>query len=211
MRTHLRFLVIGTAALAFGFWVLAGVGSGVADDKKDKKDKKDKGPNEELRKIADAFEKGDLAAAKTQGKAVADKSELEDVMHLFSPRKADGEGGEGIGTKPGAIKPDCIEVKIQYLGKRVAPQELKNDNAALQRMAFITAAVAEVAQHKCPVDKKTGEKDPAKWKKWTEEMRESALELAKAVKASDAMAVKKTALRLDGTCRNCHGVFRDDK
>jgi hypothetical protein len=128
---------------------------------------------------------------------------------MFSPRKADGSGGEGIGAKPGAIKPDCIEIKIQYLGKRVPPTELKNDGTALQRMAYLTAAIAEVAQNKCPVEKKTGEKDPAKWKKWTEDMRESALELAKAVKAADAAAVKKTAFRLDNTCRECHGVFRD--
>jgi cytochrome c556 len=56
---------------------------------------------------------------------------------------------------------------------------------------------------------KQGEKDPAKWKKWTEEMGKSALELAKEIKAGDAMKVKAAATTLDNSCKNCHGVFRD--
>jgi hypothetical protein len=206
MRTHLRLLVVSSVTLALGFWLLAGAGSGVADDKKEKKDN---GPQADIRKIADLFEQGDLAGAKAQAKASAGKIEdLEEVMNLFALRKADGKGGEGIGPKPGAIKPDGIEAKLQNLTKRVLPNELKNDNAALQRMAYIAAAIAEIAQSKCPVDKKMGEKDPAEWKKWSEEMSASALELAKSIKAGNATDVKKVALRLDGTCRNCHGVFR---
>ena len=199
MRTHARWLTAGALTLAFGFWFLASAGSGAAAD--------DKGPREAIHKIADALEKGDTAAAKAQAKMVADKNELEDVMHLFALRKVKGEG---IGPKPGAnANQDGIEAKIMGLAKRVPPQELKSDAAAWQRAAYITAAIAEIAQHKCPVEKKTGEKDPAQWKKWTEEMHTSALDFAKAVKAGDAMAVKKAAGRLDGTCRSCHGVFRD--
>ena len=210
MRTHLRLLVVSSVTLALGLWMLAGTGNRSAAD--DKKDKKENGDRDAVRKIADALEKGDTAAAKTQAKAVAAKVEdLDDIMHMFSPRKPNGTGGEGIGSKPGAIKPDCIEIKIQYLGKRVMANELKNDSAALLRMAYITAAIAEVAQNKCPVEKKTGEKDPVKWKKWSEDMETSALELAKAVQAKDAMAVKKSAFKLDNTCRECHGVFRDNK
>jgi hypothetical protein len=210
MSTHLRFLVASSVTLAVGLWMVAGLGSGITLD--DKKGKAAPGPRDEVRKIADALEKGDTSAAKTQAKAVASKvDDLDDIMHMFSPRKPDGTGGEGIGAKPGAIKPDCIEVKIQYLGKRVLASELKNDTVALQRMAYISAAIAEIAQNKCPIEKKMGEKDPAKWKKWTDEMRESALELAKAIKAADAAAVKKTAFKLDNTCRECHGVFRDNK
>jgi cytochrome c556 len=199
MRTHARWLAAGVVTLAFGFWFLANAGSGVAAD--------DKGPREAIHKIADALEKGDTAAAKSQAKAVADKNELEDVMHLFALRKVKGEG---IGPKPGPnANQDGIEAKIMGLSKRVPPQELKTDAAALQRAAYITAAIAEIAQNKCPVEKKTGEKDPAQWKKWSAEMHTAALDLAKAVKAADAMAVKKAAGRLDGTCRSCHGVFRD--
>jgi hypothetical protein len=206
----MRLLVAGSVTLAIGCWFLGGAGSGRTAD--DKKDNAAKGPRDEVRKIADALEKDDAMGAKTQAKALASKvDDLDDIMHMFSPRKPDGSGGEGIGAKPGAIKPDCIEVKIQYLGKRVVAAELKNEKAAFQRMAYITAAIAEIVLNKCPVEKKMGEKDPAKWKKWTEDMRDSALELAKAVKADDAAAVKKTAFKLDNTCRECHGVFRDNK
>jgi hypothetical protein len=199
MRTHARLLATGIATLVLGIWFGMSAGSNAADDK---------GPREDILKIADALEKGGDPAAKAQAKAVADKNELEDVMHLFALRKVKGEG---IGPKAGPVpNQDGIEAKIMALAKRVPPAELKTDGAALQRAAYITAAIAEIAQYKCPVEKKTGEKDPAQWKKWTEEMRTAALDLAKAVKAADPMIVKKTATRLDGTCRNCHGVFRDN-
>ena len=197
MRKHARLLAAGVAAVVCGFGFLAATGS-AADDK----------DRAAIRKVADAFEKGDPAAAKSQAKAIADKAELEDVMHLLALRKM---GGEGIGPKPDVVKPDGIEAKIQGLGKRVMAAELKSNGPALERAAYITAAIAEIAQYKCPVKQKTGMKDPKQWTAWTEEMRDSALDLAKAVKAGDGMAVKKAATKLDGTCRNCHGVFRDDK
>jgi hypothetical protein len=201
MRNHVRLLATGLTTIALGLGFISSANTAA--------DEKANAPNAEVRKIADAFEKGDKAAAAAQAKALAEKTkELEEVMNLFKLRKM---GGEGLGTKPDAVKPDGIEAKIQNMGKRVTPRELQLDGAALQRGAYIAAAIAEIAQHKCPVDKKTGDKDPKQWRAWSEEMRNSALDLAKAIKAADVMAVKKSATKLDGTCRNCHGVFRDDK
>jgi hypothetical protein len=127
-------------------------------------------------------------------------------MNMFRLRTAKGEG---VGPKPGAIKPDGIEAKIYDMTKRDAPAaQLKSDGEALQRMAYIAAAIGEIAAHKAPTEKK-GEMDPAKWKQWTEEMSKSALELAKEIKGGDGKKVKEAARKLDSTCKNCHGVFRD--
>src|SRR5262249_21194483 len=146
MKTPTRLLVVGGMALAFGFCFVTAAAA-PAD-----------GPQADIGKIADALAKGDMKAAQDQAKAV--KADLEDVMHTFSLRTSKGAG---VGPTPGAIKPDGIEAKLQNLTKRVMPADLKNDGAALERMAYITAAVAEIAKNHVPTEKK-GEKDPAKWK-----------------------------------------------
>jgi hypothetical protein len=40
-------------------------------------------------------------------------------------------------------------------------------------------------------------------------MSKAGVELGKEIKAGDPMKVKAAATKLDGTCKNCHGVFRD--
>jgi hypothetical protein len=194
MKSQTRLLLVAGPALALACWVCAQLTAAPPD-----------GPQAEVRKIADDLAKSDTGKARDAAKSVADKNELADVMHMFSPRTAKGEG---VGPKPGAIKPDGIEAKLYSMTKRVAPAELKNDGEALERMAYITAAIAEIAGHKAPKEKK-GEMDPAKWKQWSEEMHKSALDLAKEIKAGDPMKVKAAATKLDNTCKNCHGVFRD--
>src|SRR6266498_2965556 len=67
-----------------------------------------------LDKIAQAFEKGDQDSAKAQAKALAKKiEELNDVMHAFKPRTGKGKiKGVGVGSKPGVVEPDGIELKL---------------------------------------------------------------------------------------------------
>lgn len=201
MKNYVRLLAAGAALLVLGGLVLHLVENSRAADEK---------PAAELvRAIADTLAKGDLAGAKKQGTAFPKDTDLEDVMHLFQLRK---NKGEGIGARPGPNpQTDGIEARLQGLAKRVTANDLKMESEALQRAAFITAAIAEIAQHKCPVDKKTGDKDPKQWQTWCEEMRQSALDLAKTVKEGEPMAVKKTATKLQSTCLNCHGVFKDNK
>ena len=49
----------------------------------------------------------------------------------------------------------------------------------------------------------------ATWSQWSEAMRKSADELADAAKAKAPAAIKTAAAKLNSTCNNCHGVFRD--
>ncbi len=99
MRISARWTLSVVATLSLGAGFLSAVAA--ADDKDIKGT---------VLKIADALEKNDAAGAKKLAESLKDE-DLEDVMHLFKPRK---DKGLGIGSKAGAVKPDGIELK----GKR---------------------------------------------------------------------------------------------
>jgi hypothetical protein len=196
-------LAVGGIASALVVWSLALV-SRAADEDKELRDS--------IEKLADVLAKKDLAAAKTQGEAIANKvDEIAPVMDLLKPR---GDGGFGVGAKAGAITPDGIEKKLIDMGKQIqmgklTPAQVTAQADALERLADRVAAVAEVAQHKCPVKKREGQKDPQDWDKWTKEMRAGGLDLADAAKAKDAAKVKAAVNKLNSSCSDCHAVFRD--
>jgi hypothetical protein len=195
-------LAVGGIASALVVWSLALVSRGTAADE-------DKEVRNGIEKLADTFAKKDTATAKTQGDALAKKiEEVADVMDLLKPR---GDGGLGVGTKAGAITPDGIEKKlIDMTGKHpVAQAQAASQADALARMGVEVAAVAEVAQHKCPVPKKEGPKDPKDWQTWCQDMRQGGLDLADAAKSKDAAKIKTAASKLNSSCTNCHAVFRD--
>jgi hypothetical protein len=194
-------LAVGGIASALVVWSLALVSRGTAADE-------EKEVRDSVEKLADAFAKKDTATAKTQGDAIAKKiEEVAEVMDLLKPR---GDGGLGVGPKPGAITPDGIEKKLIEMGKKpVTPAQATSQADALARMGDEVAAVAEVAQHKCPVKKKEGPKDPKDWQTWTEDMRQGGLDLADAAKAKDAAKIKTAVSKLNSSCSNCHAVFRD--
>jgi hypothetical protein len=167
----------------------------------------DKDIAETIIKIADALEKRDTDNAKKLAQTLKDE-DIEDVMHLFKPRK---DKGLGIGPKAGAVLPDGIELKVIAMAMNELPQkELDAYAADLARAAYIAAAVAEVAKDKCPVTKKEGDKDPKDWKNWVESMQKAALELADAAKTKKPSVVKAAADKVDGACKTCHKVFKEE-
>jgi hypothetical protein len=167
----------------------------------------DKDIAETIIKIADALEKRHTDNAKKLAQTLKDE-DIEDVMHLFKPRK---DKGLGIGPKAGAVLPDGIELKVIAMAMNELPQkELDAYAADLARAAYIAAAVAEVAKDKCPVTKKEGDKDPKDWKNWVESMQKAALELADAAKTKKPSAVKAAADKVDGACKTCHKVFKEE-
>jgi len=196
-------MLLGAALLlAGGFGMLA-----LADE-----------PSAQSKAAADAIKKlaDDAGKSKWEDitKASADaakKNELEDVMNLLKMRRPGAKvQGVGVGEKPGKITPDGIEAKIISMSKKAMPKAtLEKEQADLIRMAEITAGVAATAAHQCPVPAKQGKKDPAKWKEWTKDMYESSQELIKALKDKNANAAKVAANKLNGTCTDCHGDFRD--
>jgi len=164
-----------------------------------------------IQKQADETTKKSWDELSGAGKDLAKKHEILDVMNLLKLRKVDAKvSGLGVGVKPGAITPDGIEAKIISLTKRpLDAAKLGRESADIARMAEITAAVASVSVHQCPIEKKMGAKDPADWKKWMEDMHREAVALARAARAKDAAAIKTAANKLDMSCKDCHAVFRD--
>jgi hypothetical protein len=201
MRTCHFLFGLGAAAVAVALCFLPAP-SGAADDK----------GNPEVKaaivKLVDAIQKDDEAEVKKQLE-VLKKAEAADVMKVFSLRT---NGGVGVGTVPGAIKPDGIDAKLKGIGTK-APnaKELAAQSADLERMALVMAAVGEAIGDKCTVAIKTGDKDPKDWKRWSKDMREQSLQLAEVLKEKkpEPMAVKTAATKLYGTCTACHVPFRD--
>lgn len=201
MRTSVRWLVVSAITVALGGWFLAaGPVSKAADDK---------GVTESILKIADALAGGNEAAAKKAAATLAKDCELGDVMHIFKLRT---KKGLGIGSKPGVVKPDIdgIEAMLMAFGEKApSDKELAGHGNDFAKAAYISAAIALVAHDKCPVEKKTGEQDPKKWKMWCDDMGKSSQELAAAIKAKKAKDVNKLANKAVSSCNSCHTVFRD--
>jgi hypothetical protein len=193
-RARVLGLVIAVALFTLSF--LTSRGSGAADDK----DLKDT-----ILKLANALEKNDPAASKKLVDQLKE-ADLGDIMVKFKLRS---KGGLGVGPKPDAVKPDGIEDKLRALGKKTDKKELTNHSADFAQMAYVMAAVAEVAGQMCPVEQKTGDKDPKEWKQWVEEVKTGSRTLAAAAKAQDAEKVKVTAQKIYAACNDCHGKFRD--
>src|SRR5579884_2761332 len=120
-------------------------------------DDEDKELKNNVLKLSTTVSGGNAAAADAQARTIADKvDDIEPVMDLMQPRK---EGGFGVGAKPGSITPDGIEKKIIAMDKKPLTQaEVSAQGDALKKMADEVAAIAVVAQHKCPVKKKEGDK-----------------------------------------------------
>jgi hypothetical protein len=184
-------LLIATALLAgTAAWAAAG---------------KDEVRNDIL-KLAETIARGDASAADQQAAQIAKKSQLENVMDLLKLRSKEGLG---IGPEPGAIKPDGIEAQIINLSKKaMRPNDLDARAKDLAQAARITAAVALVAQHSCPVAKREGDKDPKQWESWSHDMYEEAIRLAVAAQAHKPRDVKAIASKLDSSCNACHAVFK---
>jgi hypothetical protein len=149
------------------------------------------------------------ATGKGNGKAfTAEDTELLDIMNLLRLRS---KGGLGFGVKPpvGSATIDGIESKLLGLGKRVPPAELNKSADDLVRSAYILVAVSEVTDAHTPKKKGANGKGAREWTEWTEEMRTAALQLAEAAKKKDPAGVKAAVNKLNGTCSNCHGEFRE--
>jgi hypothetical protein len=196
MTTRARVWLAGVALAAVGL-ILHLAGKGTAGDNDEAK--------EAILKIAAALEKGDAGAAKTQAEALAKKiEEIEDVMNLMKPRS---KKGLGVGDKPGAIQPDGIELKLVKMG-RDAPggAAAKKEAKALEKMAYVIQAIAEVARLKPPKDE--SKKKQKEWVRMATAMRDAAPGLAKAAQSKAPAELQKAAAKLNSACNSCHTEFK---
>lgn len=190
VQTRVWLFGLGMMALAFSLY-LAGLGQAQEDNE----------VRDELLKIAAAIQKGDQAAAKSHAKALAQKIEtVEDVMNLFRLRT---KKGLGVGDTPGAIKPDGIEEKLEKMSEDALSQNAADlEAAALEKMAYVLAAVAEVALAKPP------EKKAKLWMGFARDLRAAAPKLAQAAKAKSPPELLKAAAKITLSCNECHTDFK---
>jgi cytochrome c556 len=157
----------------------------------------------DIRKIADAIKSGDKSAAEDLAKKTAKKAEeLGDIMHLFKLRN---KGGLGIGATPLA-KSDGIETRLRDIA-RDAPSNMSKDGPLLEQMGYDTAAISLVTKAMAPKD--MGKKKSSDFKKWSDDMYETSVTLAKAAKAGGAQDVKGAAAKVNASCNSCHSIFRE--
>lgn len=189
MRLHAPVLAGGLAVLVLGFAIL----SAHADEKAD------------ILKLAAMLEKGEDV---TSAAASARKLDLDAVMVLLKLRSKEGLG---VGPKAGEYpaNQDGIEAKIIGLAKKaLTDAEVKKQAADIAQAAYITAAIGYATDGHKPA-KKIGDKDPKEWEEFTQAMKKEAMNLAAAAKKGDPMAIKNAAAKLNSSCNNCHGIFRD--
>ena len=191
--------LVGLGLLALGV-VITLAGRSTGGEEKYKKS---------ILKIAAAIEKGNSAAAKAEAKALAkslkDFDEIEDVMSVFKLRE---KNGIGVGTKPNAIIPDGIELKLLAIGRDAPGQATVNKEAeALEKMSYVIAAVAEVAIAR-PPDKDDGKKKKKDFIRWAKQMREAAPGLAAAAKSKSPAEIQKAAAKINSVCTSCHMTFK---
>jgi cytochrome c556 len=199
MTMCVRSLVLGGVTLALGLCLLASSGS--AADKKNAGNKK---VQDAVGKVADAVQKKDEEGAKKGATAI--KADVDDIMSALKQRN---QGGLGIGVKAGVFTPDHIEGAFVNFEKRVpTPKILKDRNDDLVRACYITAAIALAVKDRCPVKKKTGDKDPEKWKQWSDDMYTNSMALAEAIKEQKAADIKAAAKKLNDSCAACHSPFK---
>jgi hypothetical protein len=166
-------------------------------------DEKDLAPG--VRKIAELLEKGDKAGAAKEAKDLA-KADLDDIMHMFKPRK---KKGIGVGKTPGAVIPDGIEQQLLKLGRDEPSQgSLNKEAAALEDMGYVTAAIMEIS-HAKPPEKNEGKRTIKDWLMFSQEARDAALAFAADAKSKSSAAVHKGAEKVNNACNACHMVFRD--
>jgi hypothetical protein len=198
MSGSVRRLTLG-AVLFVSVCLLATSGPAWADED----DEKIQGAQKDIILLAKAIKEGKVNPAAAD--VIKKKYDLEHVMYVFKPKDKKGPGWDPASKEPG----NGIEFKYINLGKRaLSKMQLTNQKANLIRMAYLTAAVGDVAGHYPPPKGGAG-KGPADWKKYNQDMKKTALEFIKAIESGDPKKVKEAANNVNATCNGCHSDFRD--
>jgi Cytochrome C' len=210
MKRFMRVCVF--SSLALGVCLLA-LPISRGDDAEEREAKENKAAAEKLadplKKLIDAVQNG-KGVAVAQAAAVLDKNADEKLKRImWAAYKPRDQGGLGVGSVPGAIRPDGVEAKIISMAKKPLPAaQLEKESADLIKMAEVAKAIAEMADLHTP--KQNAPKKPiADWKKFNKLQKDSAKELIDAVKANDPDKVLDATKNLYSSCTNCHSVFRD--
>lgn len=154
----------------------------------------------EVDKVAAAVKSGDMASAKKLAAAIGKKAEsIEDVMDLFKPKN---KGGFGFG--PGAT--DGIEKKLRDLG-RDGPKA--KDVPYVEEAANRIVAISLIAEGYTGNVKETAKKKRKDWEKFSQDMHDAGMALAKAGMSKAPAEIKTASTKVNNSCNACHSIFRE--
>jgi RNA polymerase sigma factor (sigma-70 family) len=122
----------------------------------------------------------------TTGRPAGPDRQTTRVARAMAPFKPAAEGGQGI---------ESLLLRLAEGGKP--------DAEPLAQMAYRTAAVANWLKDHDPGRRQRD------WQTFAEDMRRSALDLARASTAKEDRGVLLAARKLNATCQKCHEIFRD--
>lgn len=200
--TRMRAWMTGGVLLSLAALILVS-GTGLAGDD-------EKAQQAQILKIAAALktnkEDGQkMAAAMAKTQKYDSLASLEPIMHGFKVRK---KGGFGVGKTPGAVTPDGIELKINELQRDgVTATALAKQAEAIEELAYVSAAIAEVAKHLETKEFK-GKMSKKDFVALAERMADGAYKLAGAANKKGAAEIKSAAKLVNEACNACHSQFR---
>jgi hypothetical protein len=167
-----------------------------------------------MKKLADALAKP-AVNANANPALLPLKEYLEDQGDVMQPFKKVSLGGDGLAKELQTSQPlrttqNGIEEKIRLLAIR--PPNATQMKAQSKELALVADKIAALAQanYEWAPEKKEGKKDPKDWRDWSIEMRDQALDLAKAARQGNAAQVSNGVKKLNSTCNKCHGVFKPE-
>jgi hypothetical protein len=168
----------------------------------------------EVKQLAQALTKV-KGNGRANGAFIPLRDYLDDEADVMLPFKVVSKGGDGLSKNlqtnqklKGAL--NGIEEKIRALGQKQLPaNRIKVEAGDLALMADKVAAIANLTHAWAPKND-NGKKKRQDWLDWSLEMRQHALDLAKAARKKDAAAVFDMAQKLNSNCTNCHGVFKPE-
>jgi hypothetical protein len=168
---------------------------------------------EKVKLMADWVRSGKPENLKPKAPPIALRKYLEDMGDAMQPLRRYALGGDGIHPSLQSTGPlktlNGIEEKVRVLARRAPKKEqLEKESPELALMAQKIAVIAQLAYEWTSEIKKEGNQDPADWREWSREMRDTALSLAAAAKKKDPKAVFTTAKTLNANCTKCHGIFK---
>ena len=165
--------------------------------------------------LADGADAAKMEKARARAKEVRKLHPLDAVMWQLKLRD---KGGLGVGATPGLLVPDGIEAKLIVLGglrRPLTANQLKAEQADLQRMGEITRAVAVIARCYRPEVSGRGWVGlwslicAVVWDVLSEDAEKNAQDFLDAVKSGDPKATQRASYYLSNSCTNCHSWCRD--
>jgi hypothetical protein len=162
----------------------------------------DRPHSDAVQAILDLAGKLDAMDVARRAENIVKKYDSCDISQTFTLRK---RGGVGIGTAAENANSNSIDHLVRRWSGNKAPtaKELQAHQADLLKAARVLQAMAELAPFRIPAYK-DGDKRIGEWLKVSADFKVLTRELREGIQRVDPAGVRKTSLKLQQTCNQCH-------